>query len=92
MRTLRTERVALVPVDGGNARDLWEVLNGPDLRRYQDIPRIRAEEFERQVRARPKELRARRDRAVRVAAARRRPGGADGLDLPARERPLAAHR
>ncbi len=57
MRTLHTDRVALVPVDGTNARDLWEVLNGPDLRRYQDIPRIRAEEFERQVRARPKELR-----------------------------------
>jgi ribosomal-protein-alanine N-acetyltransferase len=57
MRTLRTERISLVPVDARNARDLWEVLNGPDLRRYQDIPRIRAEEFERQVRSRPKELR-----------------------------------
>jgi RimJ/RimL family protein N-acetyltransferase len=57
MRILRTERVVLTPVDAANARELWEVLNGPDLRRYQDIPRIRAEEFERQVRARPKELR-----------------------------------
>jgi RimJ/RimL family protein N-acetyltransferase len=58
MRTLRGERVELVPVDAGNARELWEVLNAPDLRKYQDIPRVRAEEFERQVRARPKALRA----------------------------------
>lgn len=58
MKTLRTERVSLVPVDARNARALWEVLNAPDLRKYQDIPRVRAEEFERQVRARPKELRA----------------------------------
>jgi aminoglycoside 6'-N-acetyltransferase len=59
MRTLRTERVALVPVDARNARELWEVLNAPDLRKFQDIPRVRAEEFERQVRARPKALRPR---------------------------------
>jgi RimJ/RimL family protein N-acetyltransferase len=58
MKTLHMPRVDLVPVEGGNARELWEVLNAPDLRRYQDIPRVRAEEFERQVRARPKALRA----------------------------------
>ncbi len=57
MRSLRTERVALLAVDARNARELWEVLNAPDLRKYQDIPRVRAEEFERQVRARPKALR-----------------------------------
>jgi RimJ/RimL family protein N-acetyltransferase len=57
MRSLRTERMVLDPVDGKNARDLWGVLNAPDLRKYQDIPRVRVEEFERQVRARPKELR-----------------------------------
>ncbi|HYZ16149.1 MAG TPA: GNAT family N-acetyltransferase, partial [Candidatus Acidoferrum sp.] len=57
MKTLRTERIALSPVDARNARELWEVLNAPDLRKYQDIPRVRAEEFERQVRARPKTLR-----------------------------------
>jgi [ribosomal protein S5]-alanine N-acetyltransferase len=57
VRVLRTERVALLPVDARNARELWEVLNAPDLRKYQDIPRVRAEEFERQVRARPKSLR-----------------------------------
>jgi RimJ/RimL family protein N-acetyltransferase len=57
MRRLHSERVELVPVDAGNARELWEVLNAPDLRKYQDIPRVRVEEFERQVRARPKALR-----------------------------------
>jgi RimJ/RimL family protein N-acetyltransferase len=57
MRPVRTERIALVPVEGRNARELWDVLNAPDLRKYQDIPRVRAEEFERQVRARPKMLR-----------------------------------
>jgi ribosomal-protein-alanine N-acetyltransferase len=57
MRTLHTERMVLDPVDGKNARDLWGVLNSPDLRKYQDIPRVRVEEFERQVRARPKALR-----------------------------------
>lgn len=57
MRTLRTPRVSLIPVDARNARELWEVLNAPDLRKYQDIPRVRVEEFERQVRARPRALR-----------------------------------
>jgi RimJ/RimL family protein N-acetyltransferase len=57
MRVLRARRVTLAPVDGRNARELWEVLNGPDLRKYQDIPRVRPEEFERQVRTRPKHLR-----------------------------------
>jgi ribosomal-protein-alanine N-acetyltransferase len=58
MRTLHSARITLIPVDVRNARELWEVLNAPDLRKFQDIPRVRAEEFERQVRARPKELRA----------------------------------
>jgi RimJ/RimL family protein N-acetyltransferase len=58
MRTLHTERLVLEPIDAKNARDLWGVLNSPDLRKYQDIPRVRVEEFERQVRARPKLLRA----------------------------------
>jgi len=57
MRLLHARRVTLAPVDGRNARELWEVLNGPDLRKYQDIPRVRPEEFERQVRTRPKQLR-----------------------------------
>lgn len=59
MRTLYSDRLVLEPVDGRNARELWRILGAPDLRRYQDIPRLRAEEFERQVRARPRALEAR---------------------------------
>jgi ribosomal-protein-alanine N-acetyltransferase len=59
MRTLYSDRLVLEPVDSRNARDLWRILSAPDLRRYQDIPRLRAEEFERQVRARPRALEAR---------------------------------
>ncbi len=56
MRKLRTRRLTLVPVGARNARELWKVLNAPDLRKYQDIPRVSAEEFERQVRSRPRAL------------------------------------
>lgn len=58
MRTLRLDRLVLEPVDSRNARELWRILGAPDLRRYQDIPRLRAEEFERQVRSRPRALQA----------------------------------
>jgi ribosomal-protein-alanine N-acetyltransferase len=58
MRTLYSDRLVLEPVDGRNARELWRILGTPDLRRYQDIPRLRAEEFERQVRSRPRALQA----------------------------------
>ena len=56
MRKLRTTRLTLVPVGARNARELWNVLNAPDLRKYQDIPRVPADEFERQVRSRPRAL------------------------------------
>jgi ribosomal-protein-alanine N-acetyltransferase len=56
MRLLGTERLDLFPVDARNARELWRILNAPDLRKYQDIPRIPAEDFERQVRGRPRAL------------------------------------
>ncbi len=56
MRKIRTSRLTLVPVGARNARELWKVLNAPDLRKYQDIPRVPAEEFERQVRSRPRAL------------------------------------
>jgi len=57
MRYVSTERIVLEPVDARNARELWRILGAPDLRRFQDIPRVRAEEFERQVRSRPRALR-----------------------------------
>jgi len=53
MRKLLTARLDLIPVDDGNARNLWRVLQQPNLREYQDIPRVAVEEFERQVRTRP---------------------------------------
>jgi ribosomal-protein-alanine N-acetyltransferase len=56
MRMVRTPRLDLVPVDAENARDLWRVLQQPNLREFQDIPRVSVEEFERQVRARPTTL------------------------------------
>jgi RimJ/RimL family protein N-acetyltransferase len=58
MRTLLSDRLVLEPVDARNARELWRILGAPDLRRFQDIPRLRAEEFERQVRSRPRALQA----------------------------------
>jgi RimJ/RimL family protein N-acetyltransferase len=56
MKSLYTRRLELIPVDARNARELWRILNAPDLRKYQDIPRIPAEDFERQVRSRPRSL------------------------------------
>ena len=56
MRTVVTPRLDLIPVDSSNARDLWRVLQQPNLREFQDIPRVSIEEFDRQVRARPKAL------------------------------------
>jgi RimJ/RimL family protein N-acetyltransferase len=56
MKALHTRRLDLIPVDAKNARELWRILNAPDLRKYQDIPRIPAEDFERQVRGRPRSL------------------------------------
>lgn len=56
MKRLHTTRLELIPVDARNAREHLELLNAPDLRKYQDIPRVPAEEFERQVRSRPRAL------------------------------------
>jgi RimJ/RimL family protein N-acetyltransferase len=56
MKTLHTRRMDMIPVDAKNARELWRILNAPDLRKYQDIPRIPAEDFERHVRSRPRSL------------------------------------
>jgi [ribosomal protein S5]-alanine N-acetyltransferase len=53
MRKLLTARLDLIPVDESNARNLWRVLQQPNLREFQDIPRVSVEEFERQVRTRP---------------------------------------
>lgn len=56
MRAVVTARLDLIPVDAECAGELWRVLQQPNLREFQDIPRVTVEEFERQVRARPQTL------------------------------------
>jgi ribosomal-protein-alanine N-acetyltransferase len=51
--TIRTQRLRLVPVTAANASILWEVLQEPDLRDYQDLPNVNCEQFLRVVGARP---------------------------------------
>lgn len=53
MRTIRTARLRLVPVTSANAGALWEVLQEPDLRDYQDLPDVDLAQFRRVVEARP---------------------------------------
>ena len=45
MRDDHTERLRLVPVTPGNANVLWNVLQEPDLRDYQDLPDIGLTQF-----------------------------------------------
>ena len=53
MRTIRTERLALVPVTPANAAVLWRLLREPDLRDYQDLPDLNRAQFLRLVGSRP---------------------------------------
>jgi len=57
MRTIRTQRLRLVPVTAQNAAVLWRVLQAPDLRTYQDLPNLSAGAFRAMVVSRPKRLR-----------------------------------
>lgn len=57
MRTIVTERMHLVPVTDANAGQLWEVLQQPDLRDFQDLPNLNRTQFQRAVGARPKRFR-----------------------------------
>ncbi len=54
MRTILTARLRLVPVTTANAGILWEILQEPDLRDYQDLPNVDRVRFLRAVGARPK--------------------------------------
>lgn len=54
MRTIRTARLRMTPVTSANAGVLWEVLQAPDLRDYQDLPDVDQAQFLRVVGARPK--------------------------------------
>ncbi len=53
MRIIRTARLRLVPVTPANATALWEMLQGPELRDYQDLPDVNRAQFLRIVGARP---------------------------------------
>ncbi len=57
MRIIRTRRLRLVPVTVANAGALWELLQQPDLRTFQDLPSVGASAFGDMVARRPKELR-----------------------------------
>jgi ribosomal-protein-alanine N-acetyltransferase len=56
MRVIRTERLRLEPVTTENAGVLWDVLQLPGLRDYQDLPDANREQFKRLVGARPVSL------------------------------------
>jgi RimJ/RimL family protein N-acetyltransferase len=56
MRVLTTERLRLEPVTPANAATLWNVLQQPGLREYQDLPEADLPQFKRMVAARPAKL------------------------------------
>jgi [ribosomal protein S5]-alanine N-acetyltransferase len=56
MRRIRTARLRLVPVTSTNAVLLWQVLQEPDLRVYQDLPDVDRAQFVRVVGSRPTRL------------------------------------
>ncbi len=53
MRTIRTARLRLEPVTAANAGALWDVLQEPELRDYQDLPNVNRAQFVRTVGSRP---------------------------------------
>ncbi len=57
MRTIRTARLRLVPVTAANAGALWDVLQEPDLRQFQDLPNVNRAHFIQTVGNRPTRLR-----------------------------------
>ena len=56
MRTLHTERLSLTPVTVRNAQALWQILQAPGLRHFQDLPSVSAVTFTAMVGKRPKRL------------------------------------
>lgn len=56
MRSILTERLRLIPVTAENADALWNVLQKPDLRDYQDLPDVDRAQFKRTVAARSRQL------------------------------------
>jgi [ribosomal protein S5]-alanine N-acetyltransferase len=56
MRAIVTERLRLVPVTPENADVLWDVLQLPGLRDFQDLPEVDLVQFRRNVASRPRTL------------------------------------
>jgi [ribosomal protein S5]-alanine N-acetyltransferase len=56
MKIIRTERLRLEPVRPENSAVLWEVLQAPGLRDFQDLPTVDAAQFRRTVASRPPNL------------------------------------
>ena len=52
MKRLVGGRIVLEPVTPDNAATLWKIMQGPQLREFQDVPRFTRAEFERRVAAR----------------------------------------
>lgn len=44
-KPIRTPRLRLVPVDASNAGTLWELMQNPELRTYQDLPEMERHHF-----------------------------------------------
>ncbi len=59
MTDLDTSRLLLEAVPRENAADLWRVMQAPDLREFQDVPRFTRAEFVKRVGARPRQFDAR---------------------------------
>ncbi len=56
MKTIRTERLRLTPVTVQNSKALWNILQAPDLRTYQDLPNVGVATFSALVANRPRRL------------------------------------
>jgi len=56
VKIIRTQRLRLVPVTVHNSETLWNVLQAPDLRTYQDLPSVGAAAFSSMVARRPSRL------------------------------------
>ena len=54
LKGLETPRLRLEPVSVRNAAVLWHVMQRDDLRRFQDVPRLSADDFSRRVASRPR--------------------------------------
>ena len=58
MQSIRTERLRLVPVTMQNSDALWDVMQQPELRDYQELPDASREEFSAMVAGRSQKLSA----------------------------------